>query len=99
LIHGGVIATLADNAMGLSLFETLNSQGKDTRLAAVEMRAPITINLAVDYVATAKMCQWLQIDPRIVKLGRSMGFVDALITADGVVVARANASFRIEQVS
>jgi acyl-coenzyme A thioesterase PaaI-like protein len=96
-VHGGVIATLADNAMGLSLFESLRVEGDDTRRDGDALpRAPLTISLAIDYVATAKTSQWLQINPRIVKVGRSMGFVDALIMADDAVVARANASFRIE---
>ena len=38
--------------------------------------------------------QWLQIEPRVLRTGRSMSFADALITADGALIARANASFR-----
>jgi acyl-coenzyme A thioesterase PaaI-like protein len=32
---------------------------------------------------------------RVIKAGKSMGFADALIKADGAVVARANATFKI----
>jgi len=91
-VHGGVIAALADNAMGLSFVRVAK--------AAVEEPAPaatgaVTVSLSVDFVATAKLGQWLQIEPRVVKAGRSLGFVDALITADGDVIARANATFRL----
>jgi hypothetical protein len=30
----------------------------------------------------------------VLKIGRSMGFVDAVVTADEIIVARANATFR-----
>jgi uncharacterized protein (TIGR00369 family) len=81
-LHGGVIAALADNAMGLTL-------GRHTG------RSAVTVGLAVDYVGAAKLGQWMQIEPRFVRAGGSIGFVDALITADGETIARANATFRI----
>ena len=90
LVHGGVIAALADNAMGYSYVMTMmKAAGSDQKIGAV------TIGLQIDYASTAKLGQWLQIEPRIVKAGRSIGFVDALVTADGDVVARASASFKL----
>ena len=41
------------------------------------------------------MGQWLLIDPRVVKTGSTLGFVDALIAADGETIARATATFRM----
>ncbi len=86
-VHGGVIATLADNAMGLAY-------GTTARAAGTELTSAVTVSLSVDYAATARVGQWLQIEPRVIRAGRSMGFVDALITADGATVARASATFR-----
>jgi uncharacterized protein (TIGR00369 family) len=83
-LHGGVIAALADNAMGLSCGSTLASVG-----------GLVTISLGLDYVGSAKLGQWLQIEPRVLKTGKSMAFADALITADGNVIARASGTFRI----
>jgi hypothetical protein len=31
----------------------------------------------------------------VLKTGKSMGFADALVTADGSVIARASATFRV----
>ena len=90
-VHGGVIATLADNAMGLSLGAARSEQ----RIVDEKPASALTISLSVDYAASAKVGQWLQITPRVVKAGRSMGFVDALVTADGSIVARASATFRV----
>lgn len=84
LLHGGVIAALADNAMGLSCVA-----------AEATAKSALTVSLSVDYLAIAKIGQWLLIEPRVVKTGRTLGFVDAMITADGECVARANATFRI----
>jgi uncharacterized protein (TIGR00369 family) len=84
LPHGGVIAALADNAMGLSCGSSLPS-----------VNGLITVSLSVDYVGSGKLGQWLQVEPRVLRVGGSMAFADALVTADGAVVARANASFRV----
>lgn len=81
-LHGGVIASLADNAMGFTF-------ARSTGLSAV------TVGLAVDYVRSATPGQWLQIEPRLIRAGGKLGFVDALVTADGETVARANATFRV----
>jgi acyl-coenzyme A thioesterase PaaI-like protein len=55
----------------------------------------VTVSLTVDYVGAAKIGQWMLIEPRVLRTGRSMGFADALVTADGTVVARASATFRV----
>ncbi len=87
-LHGGVIAALADNAMGLSCRKILGSTQGDSA------RGLVTINLTIDYVGAAKVGQWLQIEPRVLRTGRSMCFADALVTAEGALIARANAVFR-----
>ena len=83
LAHGGVIAALMDNAMGLTYASALD-----------QPTGVVTVSLSLDYVSSAKVGQWMQIEPRLIRAGRGMGFVDALAIADGEVVARASASFR-----
>jgi uncharacterized protein (TIGR00369 family) len=83
MVHGGVIASLADNAMGMSYAAALDAP-----------TGIVTVSLTVDYVGAAKVGQWLQVEPRVIRAGKAMGFVDALVTADGVTVARASATFR-----
>jgi uncharacterized protein (TIGR00369 family) len=84
LLHGGVIAALADNAMGHSCVASQEAA-----------RSAVTVSLSVDYLATAGMGQWLLIEPRVLRTGSTLGFVDALITADGGTIARAAATFRM----
>ena len=81
--HGGLLASLADNAMGLTLGFT------------ARLRSLVTVHLSIDYVRSVQRGQWLQVEPRIVRVGKSLGFVDALITADGETAARANAVFSV----
>jgi uncharacterized protein (TIGR00369 family) len=88
LMHGGVIAALADNAMGLSYSAVYEE-------TFGEKKSPLTVSLNLDYVASATPGAWIEITPRVVKVGKSMGFVDALVTADGMVIARASATFRV----
>jgi uncharacterized protein (TIGR00369 family) len=84
LIHGGLIAALADNAMGYSCAQVL---GWNVSL--------VTISLAVDYVGSANIGQWLAIECEVIKTGSTISFAQALIKADGGVIARANGTFRV----
>ena len=86
LIHGGLIAALSDNVMGYSC-------GQAMRMDA--SKSLVTINLAVDFIGTAKVGQWLSIEPEVIKTGSTICFVQSLAKADGVVIARANGTFRV----
>jgi uncharacterized protein (TIGR00369 family) len=90
MLHGGVIAALADNAMGLTLGTALALRG--TPEASVSI---ITTTLTVDYIRAAVMGQWISVEPRVISVGKNSGTVDALVRADREIIARANASFRL----
>jgi uncharacterized protein (TIGR00369 family) len=83
LIHGGLIAALADNAMGYSCAQALDGQ-----------RSLVTVSLAVDFIGTAKIGQWLSIETEVIRTGSTICFAQGLIKADDIVIARANATFR-----
>jgi len=85
-LHGGVLASLCDNAMGLSLAMSLADKSPHV----------VTINLAIDYLDGAKLGDMVLIESRIVRSGGSIGFCDALVKIDGAAIARANATFRIK---
>jgi len=84
LLHGGVIAALADNAMGLSC-----------ALGYPEPRPLVTINLNVDYLGLAKLGQWLEVTTGFVQPGGTLAFASCLVTADGKPCAKASATFRV----
>jgi uncharacterized protein (TIGR00369 family) len=84
LIHGGLIATLADNAMGHSCAHVMAGAS-----------SLVTIGLAVDFVGTAQIGQWLAVEPEVIRTGRTICFAQSLVKADDVVIARANGTFRV----
>jgi len=84
LVHGGLIAALADNAMGYS-----SAQAMDWTSSLV------TISLSVDFVASGQVGQWLAVETEVIRTGSTICFAQSLIKADDVVIARANATFRV----
>jgi uncharacterized protein (TIGR00369 family) len=84
-LHGGVLATLCDNAMGMSLAIAL----------AEKMPHILTINLGIDYLDGARVGDGVTIEPRVLRSGNSTGFCDALVKVAARPIARANACFRI----
>jgi uncharacterized protein (TIGR00369 family) len=84
LIHGGLIASLGDIAMGYSC----------ARVAG-ETSSLVTIGLSVDFVGNAQLGQWLTVEPQVIKTGSTICFAECLVKADDVVIARANATFRV----
>ncbi|WP_369827405.1 PaaI family thioesterase [Caulobacter sp. FWC2] len=86
--HGGFLAALADNAMGLSL-------GVNLAAARQPVGGLVTVSLTVDYLGSAKLGQWLAFDTDFVKLGRSICFAEATVRADGAPIARARATFKV----
>ncbi|HWU79867.1 MAG TPA: PaaI family thioesterase, partial [Caulobacter sp.] len=59
--HGGFLAALADNAMGLSL-------GVNLAAARQPVGGLVTVSLTLDYLGAAKLGQWLEFDTDFVKL-------------------------------
>ena len=89
--HGGLIAALADKAMGLScaIVRGISPNTPD------EPASFVTASLSIDYLETARIGQWFEIDTNFVRAGRSLCFTGADLTADGTLVARAHATFRV----
>jgi uncharacterized protein (TIGR00369 family) len=84
LVHGGLIAALCDNAMGYSCAHRMNG-----------VSSLVTIGLAVDFVGSANVGQWLEIESDVIKTGTTICFAQCLVTANAAVIARANATFRV----
>jgi len=84
LIHGGLIAALADNTMGYSCAQAL---GWASSL--------VTISLAVDYLGNGEIGQWLSVEGEVIKTGHTICFAQSLIRVDDTIIARANGTFRV----
>src|SRR5579871_1622363 len=53
MLHGGLIAALADNAMGLSCVEVLTNEGRKPESGLV------TVSMSIDFIGAAKLGQWV----------------------------------------
>jgi uncharacterized protein (TIGR00369 family) len=84
LAHGGLITSLADNAMGLSCGVKL---GDSSRL--------VTVGLSIDFLGPAQVGQWLQVETEVIRTGRTLCVAQCFVTADAVRCARANATFSV----
>ena len=70
--HGGLIAALADNAMGMSAVST-------ARLARPEQAGGVTVGLSLDYIDSAQQGEWLEFQPQVLKCGASLAFVECRV--------------------
>ena len=83
-VHGGLISALADNAMGLFCGQSLEGGP-----------SLVTVNLAVDFLGSATPGQWVEVTPKLNRLGSTLCFAEAEVTADGVPCAKAHGTFRV----
>jgi uncharacterized protein (TIGR00369 family) len=84
-LHGGVLASLCDNVMGLSLGRVLNNASANI----------VTITLTLDYLGSAKADDVIVIEPRVIRAGSSIGVCDALAKSGDKIIVRANATFSV----
>jgi uncharacterized protein (TIGR00369 family) len=82
--HGGLIAALTDKAMGHSCGYKLG--GIDSL---------VTVSMSIDFVGSAQIGQWLTVETDVIKTGSTICFAQCLVKADDIVIARANATFRV----
>jgi len=86
ICHGGALSTLADIAAATGVNVASERQGGTP-----------TINLAMDFISSARMGQWIQADIHLVTVKRRFGFSSgAIISTDGVV-ARFNGTFYLPE--
>ena len=82
--HGGLIAALADKAMGHS--------------CGYKMRGTyslVTVSMAIDFINSGQIGQWLAVETDVIKTGSTICFAQCFVRADDAVIARANATFRV----
>jgi acyl-coenzyme A thioesterase PaaI-like protein len=87
--HGGLIASLADNAMGHSALNAVRSKGGSERTSAV------TVGPSLDYLDSGRIGELLEVHPTVLRAGTTLSFVECKVLCDSRPVARANATFRM----
>ncbi len=84
--HGGMMASFCDMLLAFAVSCELNNTGEHTIK---------TISLQTDYIGAAPLGSWVQGKADVLRLTRSMAFVQGLVTADGTLVTRVNGIFKI----
>ena len=82
--HGGLIAAMTDKAMGHSCAHKMGG-----------VHSLVTVSMSIDFISSAQIGQWLAIESDVIKTGSTICFAQCVVTADGAVIARANATFRV----
>ncbi len=86
ICHGGMMATFCDMLLPMSG----HRQAKE--LAG---RFLPTISLQVDYLAPSPLGSWVQGEGQVLRVTRSLVFMQGLVTADGQNVARVSGTFKL----
>jgi len=82
ICHGGVLATLADLALGYAI------HGKSGGAAAF-----VTAHLAVDYAGAARGGDWVESRVEIQRIGSRLAFANCYLVCGGRGIVRASAIF------
>lgn len=82
ICHGGVLATLADLALGYSMLARSGDKASF-----------LTAHLAVDYAGAAKTGDWLESKVEIQRVGARLAFANCYLVANGKPIVRASAIF------
>jgi len=83
ICHGGLLATLADLALGYALV------GQGDRIAG----SFFTVQLSIDYARAAKVGDWIESEVEIQQAGARLAFANCYLVASGRRIARASAIF------
>jgi uncharacterized protein (TIGR00369 family) len=86
ICHGGMMATFCDMLLPISA-HVLSKE--------LASRFLPTINLQIDYLAASPLGAWVQGEAQLLRATRSLVFMQGLVRADGVSVARVSGIFKI----
>ena len=83
-VHGGILATLADVALGYAMAFSSNPPA-----------SLVTANLTLDFAGTAKIGDWLETYVNIQKQGSRLSFANCYIMLGEERIVRASAVFLV----
>jgi acyl-coenzyme A thioesterase PaaI-like protein len=69
--------------------------GLSCGLGLPEAAGLVTVNLTMDFVASAGLGQWVEVRPLVTRLGGSLAFATAAVFADDQICASGSAVFRV----
>lgn len=82
ICHGGLLATLADLALGYAMLARSGGKG-----------GFVTAHLSVDYAGSAKLGDWIESAVEVQRMGARLAFANCYLVAGGRRIVRASAIF------
>jgi acyl-coenzyme A thioesterase 13 len=82
IVHGGVLATLADLALGYAMLARSGDKGSF-----------VTAHLAVDYAGAAHAGDWIESRTEIQRVGSRLAFANCYLVVGANPIVRASAIF------
>jgi acyl-coenzyme A thioesterase PaaI-like protein len=98
--HGGLIATMADIALGNSIgHASISAEEREMWRSTGQLpRQPVprvTVSMSCDYSGSAKLGDWIEMHVDIQRLGKSLSFANAYLDSiGGDRIARASGVYR-----
>ena len=83
-VHGAVLSALADIAMG-----------RNAATATTPRSLLVTVTLSIDFIAAARVGQWLTASATVQRTGRRLAVAQGRIHGDGVLVAQTSGTFAV----
>ena len=82
--HGGLLATLADSALGRAIHASIDGEGR-----------PATVSLTTDFLGPGAEGDWIEAHTEVERAGGNLAFADCSLRCDGREIVRARAVFAI----
>lgn len=80
--HGGMLATLADGALGVNIAMARGKRG-----------AQVTVSLTADYLSSARLGDWLEAHVTVTRTGRTLAYANCDLKVGDRHVLRSSAVF------
>jgi len=87
ICHGGMLATLADLALGYAALAAGKTAGGPSSF--------VTVSLSLDFAGSARAGDWVQSEVEVHKTGARLAFANGYLVANGVRIVRASAIFAL----
>jgi uncharacterized protein (TIGR00369 family) len=84
IVHGGMLASLADSSLGLGL-----------ALSCEHRHSFVTVNLSTDFIGAARPGDWVEAHVNIARIGSRVAFADCEMMVDNKRILRASGVFAV----
>lgn len=82
IVHGGMLTSLADTALGMAIYEAHTSSGP-----------MVTASLSMEFIESAKLGDWVESRVDIERIGKRLSYANCFLHAAGKRILRASGVF------